>query len=78
MKFSTAVTLLALPAMASAFAPVAQPARRTFGLSAIKTGPNGKPAKSAEEDMDLTRQVIAEFMGEDEPAAEADAEEKDE
>mmetsp|Transcript_84 Transcript_84/g.167 ORF Transcript_84/g.167 Transcript_84/m.167 type:complete len:80 (-) Transcript_84:370-609(-) len=76
MKFSTAATLLALPAMASAFAPVAQPAR-TFGLSAVKTGPNGKAAASAEEDMDLTRKVIAEFLGDDEPAAPKEEEKED-
>jgi hypothetical protein len=34
----------------------------------VTTGPKGKPAKTHEEDLELTRQVINEFLGEDEPA----------
>lgn len=54
---------------ATAFAPVAKP---SFGVSlnAVETGAKGKPAKSAEEDLELTREIIRAAMGidaEDEP-----------
>mmetsp|Transcript_33221 Transcript_33221/g.61180 ORF Transcript_33221/g.61180 Transcript_33221/m.61180 type:complete len:82 (+) Transcript_33221:161-406(+) len=68
-----AVALLALPALASAFAPsVSRPAFSTTRL-AVTTGPNGKPAKDAKEDLELTYQVImdniaAEDESEDAPA----------
>jgi hypothetical protein len=54
MKFSIA-TLLLLPALSAAFAPV-QPR----GASAIVSSLNG--AKTFEEDLELTREVIAKFM----------------
>ena len=78
MKLSFAV-LLAVPAFAAAFVPV-QP--RAFGTSL-----NAAPAKSKEEDLELTRKVIANFMDGDDapaappaeaPAAEPAAEEKEE
>jgi hypothetical protein len=64
MKFSLA-SLLLLPAMVSAFAPASQ--RQTFvSVSSL----NG--AATFEEDLELTRQVIAKHMdgkgGEDKPA----------
>lgn len=52
MKFSASVLLL-LPALASAFAPVARVARPTLSMSA---------AKSFEEDLEKTRAVIASFF----------------
>ena len=58
MKFSVAA-LLMMPAMAAAFVPV-QP--RAF----VATPLSAKAAKSTEEDLELTRKVIAGFMG-DEP-----------
>ena len=54
---------------AAAFAPTA-PAFKTSALSALTTGPAGKAAKTAEEDLELTREVIRSYMdigGEDEP-----------
>lgn len=35
-------------------------------LPMVTTGPKGKPAKTHEEDLELTRQVINEFLGEGE------------
>jgi hypothetical protein len=63
-----------LVASATAFAPVAKPA---FGsaLSAVETGAKGKPAKSAEEDLELTREIIRAAMGID--ADDAPEEKKD-
>ena len=64
MKLSFAL-LLAVPAFAAAFVPV-QP--RAFGTSL-----NAAPAKSKEEDLELTRKVIASFMGDEEAPAPAEA-----
>eukprot|EP00566_Odontella_aurita_P035350 CAMPEP_0113596272 /NCGR_PEP_ID=MMETSP0015_2-20120614/40231_1 /TAXON_ID=2838 /ORGANISM="Odontella" /LENGTH=77 /DNA_ID=CAMNT_0000503743 /DNA_START=181 /DNA_END=414 /DNA_ORIENTATION=+ /assembly_acc=CAM_ASM_000160 len=65
-----AIALLALPAVASAFAPsVTRPAFSATQLSAVTTGPNGKPAKSAEEDLELTYQVIMENIAEEDGTA---------
>jgi hypothetical protein len=56
----------------NAFAPSTQPAFRLKALSmgAVVTGPHGKPATSKEEDLELTRQIILAYIGEDAPAAE--------
>lgn len=67
-----------LIASATAFAPVAKPA---FGsaLSAVETGAKGKPAKSAEEDLELTREIIRAAMGieaDDAPEEKKDSEDK--
>jgi hypothetical protein len=63
MKFSLAI-LIAMPALAAAFVP-AQP--RAFGSSLNAGG----AAATKEEDIELTRAVIAKFMdgGKEEPAA---------
>jgi hypothetical protein len=53
----TLAALLSLQA-ASGFAPSAQYARPSFGLHMVTTGPKGKPAASAEEDLMLTLKVI--------------------
>lgn len=60
MRLSFAITLAALPAASLAFAPVVSKQRqqRTTGLSAVLTGPNGKPAGSKEEDMALTNEIL--------------------
>lgn len=66
MKLSIA-TLLMIPAMAAAFIPVQPRAFVSTSLNAAKA------AKSKEEDIELTRLVIAKFMGDDieeEPAKE--------
>eukprot|EP00536_Pseudo-nitzschia_multiseries_P015264 jgi/Psemu1/69421/estExt_Genemark1.C_8480015 len=74
MKFSVAIALL-LPALASAFAPTMQVTRAASSLSS---------AKSFEEDLEKTRQVILSFMdGEDgaepvEEVAEAETDESEE
>eukprot|EP00566_Odontella_aurita_P037197 CAMPEP_0113598764 /NCGR_PEP_ID=MMETSP0015_2-20120614/41771_1 /TAXON_ID=2838 /ORGANISM="Odontella" /LENGTH=67 /DNA_ID=CAMNT_0000506823 /DNA_START=77 /DNA_END=277 /DNA_ORIENTATION=+ /assembly_acc=CAM_ASM_000160 len=61
-----AIAFLALPAVVSAFAPsVSRPAFSATRLSAVTTGPNGKPAKSAEEDLELTYQVIMENIADE-------------
>jgi hypothetical protein len=52
MKFSLA-TLLLLPAMASAFVPSAQSRVASTSINAAKT---------FEEDLELTREVISKFM----------------
>ncbi len=56
----------------NAFAPLPQPAFRLQPLSmgAVVTGPEGKAAKSKEEDLELTRQIILAYIGEDAPAPE--------
>ena len=55
MKLSVA-TLLILPAFAVAFAPAHPQAAFATSLSA-------KAAKSKEEDLEMTRKVIADFVG---------------
>ena len=62
MKLAIAALLVT---SAAAFAPVAQPAFRVNALSAIITGSEGKAAPSAEKDLELTREVIRIFMGDD-------------
>ena len=73
-----AITALLLGS-AAAFAPAAKP---SFGVAALNasptTGPQGKAASSAEEDLELTREVIMASMGmesSEEPAAEEASEE---
>lgn len=68
MKITAAAALLLLPAVATAFAPL----RPTFGVSS--TALCAKPAASKEEDLELTRKVILDFM-EKEMGAEEQAEE---
>ena len=65
MKLSV-TTLLMLPAMAAAFVPTQSAAFGVSTLSALNAKAT-KPAKSKEEDIELTRKVIASFMGDDEP-----------
>lgn len=61
MRFST---LALLPAAASAFAPLASNnVPLTSALSAVKTGPEGSPAASKEEDLALTLEIIMNSMG---------------
>lgn len=62
MKIAIAALLIG---SAAAFAPVAQPAFRVKSLNSVVTGVEGQPAKSAEEDMELTREVILSFIGAD-------------
>ena len=57
MKLSIAI-LVALPALTAAFAP-SQP-RVSFVTAAVL---NAKAANSHEEDLELTRKVIADFVG---------------
>ena len=83
MKLS-AIAVLALPALASAFAPssVSRPAfASSLSMAGPKTGPEGKAATSKEEDMDLTYQVIMDHieaeLGPSEEPAEASAEEEE-
>lgn len=58
MKTSSALVLLSALSVASAFTPVHKPATQTSALSA-------QAAKSKEEDLELTRKVIANFLGDD-------------
>lgn len=71
MKFS-AVVLLALPAVSAAFAPSSRPAfgARSVALNAVVTGPEGKAAASAEEDLELTYKVIMAHVDSDGDAVE--------
>jgi len=67
MKLST-VLCLALPAVAAAFSsPAFIPKRSSTALNVV-TGPKGKPASSKDQDLELTREVIAEFMGDSDDA----------
>ena len=68
MKIAIAALLIG---SAAAFAPVAQPAFRVQSLNSVVTGVEGKPAKSAEEDIELTRDIILNFIG-DESAEESE------
>lgn len=58
--------LLAIPAAAAFSSPAFVARSPTSCLNMVKTGPQGKPAKTSQEDLELTRQVIHEFLGEDE------------
>lgn len=80
MKLST-ILCLALPAVASAFTSPAFVGKSSISTQLnVVTGPKGKPAKSKDQDLELTREVIAEFMGsdEDEKAPEPQKEKKEE
>ena len=71
MKIAIAALLIG---SAAAFAPISQPAFKVSSLSAV----GGGPAKSAEEDLELTREVILKYMeaeNEEDPAAEEEKEE---
>lgn len=57
MKF-TAILLIAVPAVSAAFAPGMSRPAFTSSLTMI----NGKPAASKEEDLELTRKVILDFL----------------
>eukprot|EP00558_Chaetoceros_sp_UNC1202_P003725 CAMPEP_0197232632 /NCGR_PEP_ID=MMETSP1429-20130617/887_1 /TAXON_ID=49237 /ORGANISM="Chaetoceros sp., Strain UNC1202" /LENGTH=75 /DNA_ID=CAMNT_0042690715 /DNA_START=94 /DNA_END=321 /DNA_ORIENTATION=- len=75
MKLAIATILLG---SAAAFAPVAKPSFGVVALNAAAptTGPQGSAAATAEEDLELTRQVIfAHMKGDDEPADEEPKEE---
>jgi len=74
MKLAVAALLIG---SAAAFAPIAQPAFKTTALGVVAGGPDGTAAKSKEEDLELTLQVILGALGEegDEPKAEEAKEE---
>eukprot|EP00579_Thalassiosira_antarctica_P005346 CAMPEP_0201879938 /NCGR_PEP_ID=MMETSP0902-20130614/10688_1 /ASSEMBLY_ACC=CAM_ASM_000551 /TAXON_ID=420261 /ORGANISM="Thalassiosira antarctica, Strain CCMP982" /LENGTH=75 /DNA_ID=CAMNT_0048407885 /DNA_START=98 /DNA_END=325 /DNA_ORIENTATION=+ len=55
------VSFVALLASANAFAPAMSGASRTVSLG-VQTGAAGQPAKSKEEDLELTREVILEYV----------------
>ena len=58
MRFSI-TTILALPAVTTAFVQTTRPAFRTgLSMSDVITGPEGKAASSAEEDLMLTLRII--------------------
>lgn len=69
MKLSTALCL-ALPIVATGFSSPAFVGKRstTTALNVV-TGPKGKPAGSKEKDLELTREVIASFMSDDDGEA---------
>lgn len=69
MKIAIAALLVG---SAAAFAPISQPAFRVTALNA-----NGKAAKSPEEDLELTREVILGFIGGDDDAAAAEEPKKE-
>eukprot|EP00551_Chaetoceros_affinis_P003555 CAMPEP_0203632994 /NCGR_PEP_ID=MMETSP0088-20131115/180_1 /ASSEMBLY_ACC=CAM_ASM_001087 /TAXON_ID=426623 /ORGANISM="Chaetoceros affinis, Strain CCMP159" /LENGTH=78 /DNA_ID=CAMNT_0050486189 /DNA_START=191 /DNA_END=427 /DNA_ORIENTATION=- len=78
MKFAIAALLVG---SAAAFAPISQPPaafRVKTSLSAVPaTGVDGKPAKSAEEDLELTREVIFNFLSDDASADEETADDEE-
>ena len=67
MKLSI-VSLFALLPSASAFAPAAAAgtisrcATASSAIGMVKTGPDAAPAKSKEEDLELTTQVILDYV----------------
>lgn len=71
MKLST-VLFVSLAGVAAGFSSPAFVAKRSTALNVV-TGPKGKPAGSKEKDLELTREVIANFMGDDEEDAPAPA-----
>ena len=65
MKLAVAALLIG---SAAAFTPVSQPTFRLNSLAmGVVTGPKGSAAKSAEEDLELTRQVIMEHIDDEAP-----------
>lgn len=55
------ITLVALLSTASAFAPSMGGVARSTAL-AVKTGAGGQPAKTKEEDLELTTQIILDYV----------------
>eukprot|EP00585_Thalassiosira_rotula_P003347 CAMPEP_0196142252 /NCGR_PEP_ID=MMETSP0910-20130528/11415_1 /TAXON_ID=49265 /ORGANISM="Thalassiosira rotula, Strain GSO102" /LENGTH=75 /DNA_ID=CAMNT_0041403543 /DNA_START=83 /DNA_END=310 /DNA_ORIENTATION=+ len=55
------VSLVALLSSANAFAPAMSGVSRTVALG-VKTGPDGAPAASKEEDLELTTQIILDYV----------------
>eukprot|EP00581_Thalassiosira_minuscula_P011874 CAMPEP_0183723542 /NCGR_PEP_ID=MMETSP0737-20130205/15761_1 /TAXON_ID=385413 /ORGANISM="Thalassiosira miniscula, Strain CCMP1093" /LENGTH=75 /DNA_ID=CAMNT_0025953855 /DNA_START=77 /DNA_END=304 /DNA_ORIENTATION=+ len=74
MKLSI-VSLLALFTSAEAFAPSMAGVSRSVALG-VKTGAGGAPAKSKEEDLELTTQIIMDYVNSQ--AADEDGVEDDE
>lgn len=60
MKLSV-ISLVALLSAADAFAPAMSGLSRSVALG-VKTGAKGKPAKSKEEDLELTTQIILDYV----------------
>lgn len=60
MKLSI-VSLVALLTSAEAFAPSMAGVSRSMALG-VKTGASGAPAKSKEEDLELTTQIIMDYV----------------
>lgn len=62
MKLSV-ISLVALLSAADAFAPATSGVSRSVALGAkVKTGAGGKPAKTKEEDLELTTQIILDYV----------------
>jgi hypothetical protein len=70
MKIAIAALLVG---SAAAFAPMA-PVTRSTSLNAYQ----GEPAKSAEEDLQLTREVILNYIGQESSEEESSEEKKEE
>jgi hypothetical protein len=67
MKLSITLSLAALLSSATAFAPTSgfsssSRAVRTATALPVKTGAGGQPAKSKEEDLELTTQIILDYV----------------
>jgi hypothetical protein len=67
MKLSIVSLVALLLPSASAFAPstvgmISRCATSSTAIGMIKTGPAGTPAKSKEEDLELTTQVILDYV----------------
>eukprot|EP00584_Thalassiosira_punctigera_P011895 CAMPEP_0172551220 /NCGR_PEP_ID=MMETSP1067-20121228/36750_1 /TAXON_ID=265564 ORGANISM="Thalassiosira punctigera, Strain Tpunct2005C2" /NCGR_SAMPLE_ID=MMETSP1067 /ASSEMBLY_ACC=CAM_ASM_000444 /LENGTH=78 /DNA_ID=CAMNT_0013338979 /DNA_START=170 /DNA_END=406 /DNA_ORIENTATION=+ len=65
MKLSV-VSLVAILSSAGAFAPSASVVSRSATSSSlgVKTGSGGQPAKTKEEDLELTTQIILDYVNE--------------
>ncbi|KAL7430509.1 hypothetical protein ACHAXH_003858 [Discostella pseudostelligera] len=65
MKLSITLSLAALLSSASAFSPSGFSSRSAAITSTalpVKTGAGGQPAKSKEEDLELTTQIILDYV----------------
>eukprot|EP00555_Chaetoceros_dichaeta_P008449 CAMPEP_0198258594 /NCGR_PEP_ID=MMETSP1447-20131203/7967_1 /TAXON_ID=420782 /ORGANISM="Chaetoceros dichaeta, Strain CCMP1751" /LENGTH=83 /DNA_ID=CAMNT_0043945747 /DNA_START=57 /DNA_END=308 /DNA_ORIENTATION=+ len=69
MKLAVAAIIIA---SAAAFAPVSQPAFKLNALSAIVTGQGGSAAASKEEDLELTREIILNYISTDDEGVESE------
>ena len=62
MKFTSLASVFGLIASSDAFAPSSASHQRLSTMVHLTTGPDGKPASSPKEDLELTRQIILGYI----------------